>query len=237
MTYVSQSVMDRKDITLPSIFRLLLAGPSGCGKSSFLVKLLQNDLRGKWSLLERLPENIVWVYSEWQPLYSEITTSCQEADIEINFVKNIFEAESLIHPENINWLVVDDAMGDMPIDQETELLRWFVKRSHHRQTSVVYMQQNIFAKTPLHRTISLNCTHFVIFKNPRDKTQIEHLAKQMFPGKGGVSFIRDAYQKATETPYSYIMLDMMPTTPEELRVRANLFDRPYGEIDVYIPKK
>ena len=32
-------------------------------------------------------------------------------------------------------------------------------------------------------TISLNSTYIMVFKNPRDHTQIRHLACQMFPSK------------------------------------------------------
>ena len=37
-----------------------------------------------------------------------------------------------------------------------------------------------FDRTPHHRTISLNATYLVLFRNPRDASQVEHLARQVF---------------------------------------------------------
>ena len=58
----------------------------------------------------------------------------------------------------------------------------FTKGSHHCNLSVLHLVQNVFDKNKHTRTISLNAHYLVIFKNPRDASQITHLAKQMYPG-------------------------------------------------------
>jgi hypothetical protein len=45
----------------------------------------------------------------------------------------------------------------------------FTKKSHHRNISVMYIEQNLFHKGKNHRTISLNAHYMVLFKNPRDE--------------------------------------------------------------------
>ena len=60
------------------------------------------------------------------------------------------------------------------------------------------------------RTISLNSQYIVVFKNPRDVSQMTTLAKQMYPGR--VKFVQDAFVDATSTPYGYILVDLKQDT-------------------------
>src|SRR5258706_1291764 len=53
------------------------------------------------------------------------------------------------------------------------------KISHHRNVSVLYLTQNLFFKSKHSRTMSLNSHYIIVFKNPRDVTQIKTLAAQM----------------------------------------------------------
>ena len=66
----------------------------------------------------------------------------------------------------------------------------------------------------------------VVFNNPRDTSQITHLAKQMYPGK--VTF-----ENVTKVPYGY--LDLKQETPEQLRLRTSIFPDD-GVQYVYISK-
>ena len=61
----------------------------------------------------------------------------------------------------------------------------------------------------------------VLFKNPRDATQITYLARQMFPGKS--AFMVDAFKDATTKPFSYLLIDLKADTEEKQRLRANIF--------------
>ena len=55
------------------------------------------------------------------------------------------------------------------------------------------------------------------FQNPRDQSQIRHLACQMFPSKP--KFLQVAYEDATKDTYRYLFLDFHPNSPEIARVR------------------
>jgi hypothetical protein len=83
------------------------------------------------------------------------------------------------------------------------------------------------------RNISLNSNYIVLMKNSRDRAQVTHLARQMYPGKSG--FLTAAYEDATKhATYSYLLLDFKNTTPENLRVRSGIF--PGEAMYVYNPK-
>ena len=74
----------------------------------------------------------------------------------------------------------------------------FTKKSHHRNTSVLYLVQNLLPKNKESRTISLNSQYMVVFKNPRDASQMSHLARQMYPGRA--KFVKEAFKDATSVP-------------------------------------
>ena len=89
---------------------------------------------------------------------------------------------------------------------------WFTRKAHHRNTSVIYITQNIFDRAPQNlRT--------VLFKNPCDKPQIEVLSRQL-----GMSHLTSAYKEATRVHHGYLMVDLSPQTSDELRLRSLLFD-------------
>ena len=118
-------------------------------------------------------------------------------------------------------------------EADERVTRIFTKISHHRSMSVIQVVQNIFGKNKEQRTISLNSHYIVIFKNPRDKSQIINLGKQIYPGQN--EFVREAFKSATDKPNSYILFDLRQETCDQLRVRTNIFP---GEVHtVYIPKQ
>ena len=57
------------------------------------------------------------------------------------------------------------------------------------------------------RTISLNSQYVVVFKNPRDVSQMTTLAKQMYPGR--VKFVQEAFAETTSTHNGYILVDLI----------------------------
>ena len=78
-------------------------------------------------------------------------------------------------------------------------------------TSVIYLVQHLFPKNKETRTISLNSQYIVMFKNPRDVSQMTILAKHMYPGR--VKFVQEAFADAISTPYGYILVDLNRTPP------------------------
>ena len=116
-------------------------------------------------------------------------------------------------------LVVID---DMQATHSDIVSEWFTRKSHHLDSSVIYLVQNVFDKSLHHRTINLNATHIVLFKNPRDGSQVTHLDKQVFPGGGGL--LTAAYRDITQNiPHSYVVADFNQATPDSLRIRNTIF--------------
>lgn len=101
----------------------------------------------------------------------------------------------------------------------------FTKGSHHKNLSIILITQNVFHQGKYCRDISLNCKYLVIFKNPRDKSQIYPLARQIFP-ENPQSFIK-VYKEATSKPFGYLFLDLTQLTHDLLRFRTDIFNTHY----------
>jgi hypothetical protein len=99
---------------------------------------------------------------------------------------------------------------------------WFTRKVHHRNTSVIYITQNLFDRVAQHRTTSLNAHYLVLFKNPRDKSQIGVLSRQL-----QMPHLLPAYEEATGRPHWYLLVDISPQTPEEFRLRSQQVIWPY----------
>ena len=111
-----------------------------------------------------------------------------------------------------------------------ELGDLFTKGSHHRNLTIIYIVQNLFDKSRSMRTISLNSQYLVLFKYPRDKTFVQHLGNQMHPKN--TKLLVDAFDDATQAPYGYLLIDLRQETPEDMRIRTNIF--PGEQEQVYI---
>ena len=145
----------------------------------------------------------------------------------ISFIEGMPD-EKVLDPKVRNLVVVDDLLSET----DARVTKLFTKGSHHRNTSVIFISQNLFDKNKENRTITLNAHYIVLFKSPRDARQVEHLARQMYPGNS--KFMREAFTDATAEPYSYLLIDLKPITPEEMRLRTKIFP---GEVQtVYIKR-
>ena len=196
----------------------MVVGPSQSGKSWFVIKLI-NSLR---LMFDPPPERIVWYYGSHQPdLFRELGDK-------VEFIEGIPNTELLDGRRTL--LIIDDLMSET----DGRITKLFTKGSHHMNTSVVYISQNLYNKNKENRTISLNTHYLVLFKNPRDAGQISHLARQIFPDR--VKYFREAYADATSHPYGYLLIDLKTTTPDDLRLRTAIFPGDELSTTVYLYK-
>lgn len=202
---------------------IVIAGPSRSGKTRFLTRLLEQRM------IHPFPTRILIVYGEWQVEYERMKQICPF----IEFTKGPMSEElyESFVPEKTNMLVLDDQMTEA--GNMGQLEKYFVQGSHHRNLSIVFIVQNIFAKGKAMRTSTLNANYLVLYKTPRDRGQIAILGRQMYPDKWR-SFLA-AFENATARPYTYLVTDLLPSTPDEFRLRSNIFkDSEQSPTDVYI---
>ena len=184
----------------------MIAGPSKSGKSHFTKKLIRTAA----CMINPPPERIVWCYGSYQPdLVRELSAT-------VEFVEGIPNVNELLDGRR-TLLILDDLMAET----DSRVTNLFTKGSHHLNATVIYVTQNLYNKCKENRTISLNTHYLIIFKNPRDVSQVEHLGRQMFPNKA--KYFRAAFADATSRKYGYLLIDLLTTTPDELRLRTSIF--------------
>jgi ABC-type dipeptide/oligopeptide/nickel transport system ATPase subunit len=195
-------------------FSMIIAGPSGCGKSTFVCNLLHN-----LDVVNTKFHKILWCNSETNAIPKTIQN-----------IKNVRFLDSIPdefnNPENKPILVIlDDFMTELDANAGLKICELFTKGSHHRSISVILITQNIFHKGRYCRDISLNAKYIVIFKNPRDKTQFNHLARQIYPEN--VRALKNLYKEITQVGHSYLFIDLSQGIHDAVRFRTNIFNRSY----------
>ena len=220
-------VMEYDIFKLHYPFSLLVAGPRGAGESEFVKQLLSL----KRFIMTNPPERIVWFYGRHQAdLFRSLTEEIPCVEFYEGLPTNI---EVMFDRSKRNICIIDDLMQSASGNQLVENL---FTNGRHLNLFVVFVSQNLFYAGKKCRTISLNLTYIIVFKNSRDQSQIRHLACQMFPSKP--KFLQAAYEEETKDPYWYLFVDFHLNSPEFARVRGNIFpgDLLEDPCCLYLPK-
>ena len=120
------------------------------------------------------------------------------------------------------------------LDSKLHLNKVFTEICHHYNLFCVFFTQNLFLNNPDYRTMSLNSAYMVLFKNPRDKRQITHLASSVSPLN--TAFITESFFNATQKAYSYLLMDFLQQTPNFLRLRTNILPHE-APMAIFVEKK
>ena len=186
-------------------FTSVISGATGGGKSYFVRNLLVH----KHEMFSTPPDKIVWFYGVYQPLYDEIP--------DVEFVEGL-PANYLSLLGKNTLFIIDDLM--IECSKDPRLTRLFTRESHHLNLSIIFITQNFFHKGKEMREVTLNAHYLFLCKNRRDMSQIIHLGKQLYPNH--LKFFQRVYEDATKEPYSYLLIDLKPQTPEEMRLRTQI---------------
>ena len=95
-------------------------------------------------MIDPPPERITWYYGEWQAAYENLDIPNMRLEEGL--------PTSFDNDGKRGLVVLDDLMAET----DGRVTNLFTKKSHHSNTSVIYLVQNIFPKNKESRTISLN---------------------------------------------------------------------------------
>ena len=196
-------------------FTAIVAGPTGCGETMLTSKFITLAS----VMITPVPEKIIWCFGVYQDEFDKYP--------DIDFREGLPDPNSFDGTTK-TLLVIDDLMSET----NESVTKIFTKISHHRSVSVLYLSQNLFFGGKQNRTISLNTHYMVLFRNPRDASQISVLGKQMYPNKSKI--LVEAFRDATSSPYGYLLIDMRPDLEDKFRLRTGIF--PGDTHYVYVPK-
>lgn len=181
---------------------MIVAGPTSCGKTVFTNNLI------KAKLFDVEFAEVIWCYSE----------SGSVADRLPNVLYNEGLPSDDMFDGRPKLIVLDDLMHE----SGENVAKLFTKKSHHWNVTVILINQNLFPKSKHARDMALNSHYLAIFKNPRDKAQITHLGRQVYPENS--KFFADAYHQATNVAHGYLFVDFKQNTPENQRILTSIFD-------------
>jgi hypothetical protein len=143
-------------------------------------------------------KNIYYCYSVWQESYDKIKSIAPST----KFIRGI-DIFNSIAPNS--WLIIDD-LAESVQELSQEILQLFTVRSHHEKISVTVVFHNIFHPSECMRTLTLNCTYYIIYRAVCDSRSLMTLNRQIYHGEP--KFLLFAYNQATNKPYGYILLDL-----------------------------
>ncbi len=105
---------------------------------------------------------------------------------------------------------------------DKRISRLSTQTSHHKNVLIFLLVQNLFPRGKESRDISLNVNaHYVsLFHSPIDKQQIKLFARRIFPEN--MDHFMAMYEKAAETPFGQLSIDLKPTTKDKDRLHVNL---------------
>lgn len=172
---------------------------SPCGRTVFVEKLLKERKR-----LFSPPYNpVVYCYGANQPT----TFARMQKEQAIHFYEGIPDGAMLdkwYKKSNGGLLVLD----------------LFTKDSHHRNTTVIYMTQDMFPEGKFIRPKSRNAHYIIAFKNPQDQLGVRILTQQAFPQE--FKDVLNVYREAIERPYRYLLFDLHPSSSDQERLKTNV---------------
>lgn len=199
-------------------FTAIIAGATMSGKTEFTKKLIENVNK----MIHPFPQKIIFSYAEYQPSYDSLTN-----EKNVSFLNNLdFESD----PEVRTLIIIDDQMDTTMKSNSIQNL--FIKGVHHRNVSVILLNQNLFPQGKHGRDIRLNCHYYIVMKSPTLTSQVAYLNRQIFPNNP--TFLMDAYKKATVEPYSHLFINLHPLCNDKLRVRSGIL--PSESEFIFIPK-
>ena len=186
---------------------MCIAGPSHSGKTQLTLQIIDN----RHSFFECSIARVVWCYGIYQSaLHMELER------------RGVISQSEIIHTADIqpfDLIVLDDLLDETRSSQDVTAM--FTKAAHHKPCFIIFITQNLFPGGKEARTRSLNTHYYILFKNPRDKSQIEFLARQIAPRKSKA--LIDVFNAATAPAYGYLFCDFTQECGENYRFRSNLF--------------
>ena len=194
---------------------IIVSGPSGCGKPTFLNNVFLN-LEGMYQSTP--PCSILYCYGVWQEMFAQMENSIPN----ITFREGLPTKGDLDHlaaDSQHKLLILDDLMNETLVNED--IANVFVSGCNHRGFSCIVITQNLFGQGKFARTLTLNASYLILFRNIRDSSQIATLGRQLFPGNS--KLLSEAYRDATSKPFGYLVVDLTPQGDERFRLRTHIF--------------
>ena len=201
------------DIRFKENFKIFVCGPSRCGKTVFIKDLLQNIP----SITKQNISKVIYVYKVWQQIFQDMKLQGL-VDFFFKEEENIVEKIKKLSFGEYSLVIFDDLINSKNLEEISNL---FVVDGRHSNYSMIFTSQRMFVNNEYFRQISNNCDYIVVFKNPRNYSEIRTLAQQLTPMSLD---LLEIYTKATKDPFTYLLINLTQECNEDVKFLSHLFD-------------
>lgn len=186
---------------------MMIIGSTSSGKSYFtreFVKSFKYQTDFKKSNIKCL-----WCYG--------VEESINPIDgVDVSFHHGV-ATEEQIREQMPDIVVFDDLSRE--VTSSKSVSDFFTRLSHHLNITFIFIVQHAFTKNL--NLISANCHIFVFLKSPRTFQQLDYFIRQTPLSR---EHVKNSFIKATREPFSYLLVDLTPSSPDELRVRSRILE-------------
>ena len=96
----------------------------------------------------------------------------------------------------------------------------FMRGSHHRNCSCIFIVQNLYFQGKKVRDIALNTQYYVIFRNPGDQLQIQNFVRR----RGQYNLIMNTYNDYCNQKHSFLIIDNSQHTDDRIKIGMPVAD-------------
>ena len=140
---------------------------------------------------------------------------------------NMLEQVKEIGNTDSTFIIFDDLLNSSNLPAIAEL---YTVYGRHSGLSLAFISQKMFVNNEFFRQISQNSDYFVVFKNPRNFSEIRTLSSQLT--QTSMELV-DIFKKATILPYSYLFINLTQECVQQQKYLNNLF-KAGGVINSYV---
>lgn len=230
------------DARIKTPFIMQVAAPSQSGKTHFVCRLLEY----REDLFENSFEQIKWFTPHENIPMSNTkgikvinalpweTETALASDEEKGDTEEEKENEESKGSEKL--YIIDDFA--LELLNSKELTNFFIKNSHHENTSLILITQALFFPGAMSRVRSINTHYIALMRQTRDQRQIRTLARQITIGNAQFQGFMEAYNAATDgRMFSYLLVSLHPRDNPQLMLRSHIFPEEASSPYVYLLPK
>jgi hypothetical protein len=183
----------------------MISGGTGSGKSTLIKSILKN-------VNEMFTENVSRIFY----VYNEPLSFFSEFEEEVEFINNIdnLDVDDLSLDKTHKLLILDDQLEYFTNNKTgSEISRLFTVKSHHTNTSVMFLSQTLFFNSQHFRLMNKNAQYVILLSNIRDRSQVKVLAQQIF-ADNALMFMKNVYDIELREKFKYLVLNLHPSSKD-----------------------
>ena len=184
----------------------MVIGATSTGKTTAVLRII------KERLIHDMPAKIFYCYGAKQPFMD--SWNKDKSNPKIDFIDGLHldVIDTYTAPK---LLIIDDLVTE----QSKALSNHFIRDSHHKKCTTIYISHSIFQNNEHYKLITNNCQYKLIMKNKRNFLQVKILARQVLGNRGDIIIEAYKYIKC----YEPLLLSFHPKVPDQLLVVADFF--------------